>query len=56
MTDMSVDDAKKKLEAAGLTADESKPFGIARYNQVWMQNPTAGKSVRKGTSVRITII
>lgn len=56
VTDLPLDQAKKKIEGAGLKVEEYKPFGFTRLNQVWMQNPTGGTKVKSGSSVRLTIV
>ena len=56
VTDLSLSEAQKKLADAGLQADVSKPFGMSRYEQVWMQSPASGTTVHKGSSVKLTVI
>lgn len=51
---MSVDEATKKLEEAGLAVDEVKyPFGTRNRKVLWT-DPKVGKKVAEGSKVVIT--
>lgn len=57
VTDITLSTAKSSIEAAGLTVvvEEERVFSSTREGYVTSQSPTAGTSVERGSTVRITI-
>lgn len=57
VTRLSVHDARRKLEAAGLKAEENPLFGKLEWEgTVYRQNPRAGQTIRIGSTVTIDTI